>query len=1537
VSDGLTGTQIRDAIAAHVTAGTLRLAPGDLGALGSAAVDDVIRRFHGGALVASLGKPAAGATSVVYAHASVAPAAFPLYRGQATLDAVITFFAASTGIGLAVDAAMPPEWKLGDAFPALAPTDAGRLILADARIATDVTLPPGSVRIRATVPKPPEPLASAAGGALVLSGTCAVTSTNGDDPLPKLDLVTPAAALPLVGGVTLSAALAVRSTVLAASGDDVARLLVCVELDADLHTPQLDVPITIGLTADSPVLPVFLDRRRAVPPIHSLGQLSGMTAGADPGTALVAAGTPIGTLSLDWVSFSLDTSTWQLSDLQVAVGLGTKWPIIDGIIELEGLFARVRLANLLDPKSLSVAAGARLGVASGTIVAMVELPAKVVRATLEPGTAIEIGHFMERFAPGAVLPGTGTIRIDAFDLEADVGSKAYSLACEADGRLTIVQGFEIDQLSFAARYASGELEELRFGSVFTIAGAKLYLSAGRIGKSWELAGGTFDEHGIDLSELATGIAGAFDVHLPASLPHAGLKDLELRYRTGDGSMGLKGEIDVLGHEDALLKKVVGKVHVDKDANGWTGGIHGEAKLGDSVFTVGYDFQATARKLTADWTATGEETFGIATLAGLVGAHPAIPKGLDLGLTQVGFAYEIDARALTVKARSKTYGRAAFALRSGTFAFGVDVPLRVTLADLPVVGSSIPDGDKLGIAGLGAWILSGPLSKAQADPLRADLAAQKDYPSLPDGDVTTPVMLFGKLRAGDREIALVLPVGGGVAQAPAPSPQLAPPGANLPSPPTPALPSPPTPGPPLPATPPADGTRWFAVGRTFGPFHFERVGIHYVSDGSNTLYVAIDASIALGPLTLSLLGLAIGSPLTSFSPKFTLRGLGLSYVQGSLTIAGALYSVPTEQLAKGTAWKYNGVAVVKAASFGLAAIGSYAQLESGQPSLFLFAQLDAPLGGPPPLFVTGLMGGFGYNRSLAIPAQDEVLDFPLLSLGAPPAPGKKAPAQDPGKVLAILEDPAARPRGQGKPWIEESPGEVWFAAGLTFTSFGFVETSALLVAELGHRLVFALLGVSRLRLPKDGTDKTTYAYVELEIEAVLAPDEGVFGLTAVIGPSSYVIAPACHLTGGFAFFVWFGKNPNAGQFVITLGGYHPAFVPPDGYPSEPRLGFNWAVTSEVTVKGGAYFALTPSCVMAGGSLEATFRAGALEAWFTAQADMLVAWHPFSFSVHIAVSIGISYRLDLGAVTKTLSVSVGASVDLWGPPTSGEVTVHLWFVSFTVHIGAAAASAADERLEWPGVRHLLPEAICTATPVSGLNRTLDAPAGHQGKAWVVRATGFAFRTESAIPATKLQIGSRQISGLASAVDVRPMNVTGATSTHSATLKRAGDGTVVDLGGWSPEAQKRRLPESIWGTPQVDTKGHFTQRPQKASAATVEGTVGALLSIPAPDYESPTGLVPLSELAYEPVRPPEHPTVDGFAPLVIAPLATTDFVPTFSDTTVGTIVKIADAPAKDARTALAVALTDAKLYAGPDGELTQLGRNADASYADPPLVLA
>ena len=531
-----------------------------------------------------------------------------------------------------------------------------------------------------------------------------------------------------------------------------------------------------------------------------------------------------------------------------------------------------------------------------------------------------------------------------------------------------------------------------------------------------------------------------------------------------------------------------------------------------------------------------------------------------------------------------------------------------------------------------------------------------------------------------------------------------------------------------------------------------------------------------------MGLAVGSPLKAFDPKFHLDGLGIAFSQDPLEIAGAFLSVPGSRLGDGEAFRYDGAAVVRAESFALSAVGSYAQGVDGHPSMFVFAELDAPLGGPPPFFVTGLMGGFGYNRSLRIPRQDEIFQFPFVTGLAGPA-GKGTPEG----VLTALEGG----------WLHDEAGVDWLAAGVHFTSFEVVDTRALLIAEFGRELQLALVGLSKLRLPQEGEE---FAYLELELEAVLKPQEGFFGLSAELSPNSFVISPACRLTGGFAFYVWFAGD-HAGDFVLTLGGYHPQFTPHDWYPKEPRLALSWPVSDLVTIAGEAYFALTPSCVMGGGGLRVLFHDGALQAWLTASADFLVAWKPFRYSAQAGVSVGVSYRVDWWWLKKTFSVELGAQLSMWGPPTGGRARISWWVISFTVGFGPDPP-AADAVKTWSQFAPLLPAAadLCKVTIQSGL-----LPGKVDGDP-VVRADSLQLVTECAVPAARLELAGRATKQpfltAAAKPAIRPLQLIAVDSAHTLHVKDPG-GSEVDLeaDGWTVKERKRNLPEALWGTPLGD----------------------------------------------------------------------------------------------------------------------------------------
>ena len=199
---------------------------------------------------------------------------------------------------------------------------------------------------------------------------------------------------------------------------------------------------------------------------------------------------------------------------------------------------------------------------------------------------------------------------------------------------------------------------------------------------------------------------------------------------------------------------------------------------------------------------------------------------------------------------------------------------------------------------------------------------------------------------------------------------------------------------------------------------------------------------------------------------------------------------------------------------------------------------------------------------------------------------------------------------------------------------------------------ALLGLSTLTLPAKAADPV--AQIQLALEVSFSSGSGLLAVAGQLTNNSYVLSPDGRLTGGFAFYLWFGGE-HAGDFVITLGGYNPQFALPTHYPNVPRLGLTWQVTQELSITGGLYFALTANAVMAGGKLSAVWNSGSVRAWFTYWADFLMTLTPFHYYVVGGIDIGAAFTVRTRFFSLSQTIHVGVTLELWGPPFAGRAVV------------------------------------------------------------------------------------------------------------------------------------------------------------------------------------------------------------------------------------------------------------------------------------------
>ncbi|MBS0169983.1 MAG: hypothetical protein JSR62_06475 [Nitrospira sp.] len=583
-----------------------------------------------------------------------------------------------------------------------------------------------------------------------------------------------------------------------------------------------------------------------------------------------------------------------------------------------------------------------------------------------------------------------------------------------------------------------------------------------------------------------------------------------------------------------------------------------------------------------------------------------------------------------------------------------------------------------------------------------------------------------------------------------------------------------------------------VGRTIGPITFRKVRFESRDDSrGKRVYVLLDASLGSGGFELDLHGFNLNFPLTlplelTKDPgKITqigvgLDGLSIAYSNPTLAVSGGF--ARTKATAPYEDYLYEGHLLIKTQVFQIAVVGSYGTIKVGEekkPSLFLYGAYVGVVGGPPAFFVTGLALGGGYNMRLALPPVEQVAEFPLVTAVTNPAKFEMAKLRD-----AVLP----------------SAGDYWVAIGVKFTSFKIADSFALLSVAFGNRLQFALLGLTKLTLPPGPASGNCAVYAELQIRAVLDPDAGVFSIEGRLTDNSFVFDARIRLTGGFAFFVWFGKAKEAGDFVISLGGYHPEFLPPPHYPVVPRVGIRAQLSKELTIVGEAYLALTPSCLMAGLKLAAVFESGNLTAAFLAYADFLIAWAPFRYDAKIGMGIAIIYRSF-----RTFKLEIAARLHIWGPPFAGTATVTLWILSFTVEFGNTK-SAPPPALGWDDFQKaFLPPPAKTVTGVyyaslntiritEGLVREVKKDTqGVERTYRIANPHELMIETDSVVPCTDVTLGNQKQRGT-STLGIRPMAKTSLTSVHAVSLKTSAGGNV-EGSFTAVQWSRKSYPEALW----------------------------------------------------------------------------------------------------------------------------------------------
>ncbi|HEY2672070.1 MAG TPA: DUF6603 domain-containing protein, partial [Rugosimonospora sp.] len=705
-------------------------------------------------------------------------------------------------------------------------------------------------------------------------------------------------------------------------------------------------------------------------------------------------------------------ATNPVARLAATVHTGAQWAITDRLT-----IAGIDITFTVEPTGPSVVATGLIDIAG---VASLEINAdsqtRMIGARLRAGDPpLPVRTVYTALAGGDAthLPDLAVARYEStVTLPASDAPLAVSSLLQLGGTWPVTDGVVLSDIGFDVSHSSARTT-FEAAATFRLDTIDVSVRAGYDSTDgWRFAGQTGTGLQIPIGKLIDSLSRQFArIELPAAL--AGLTVSNLRAAFGtkstDVTFGAEATFPVGADQSA---DILVSITFKKGAAGYEGTFGGQLTIGELAFDLRFAASSTDTRFVATYQGTGAaRTIGVSHLVAAVSADVAalVPTDLTIELNDAILAVNRTTAGTTVLV-------------------GLDLGARLDLSGLPLVGQMLPDDQTASIEDLRLLVATGNLDRAGVaaiNTLLPDAVAKLPTPSAPPDpgtpDVAVPrgLTVSARLNLGGTPQTLALPVTAGAGSGT---------GGNQPA--TPAAPV---------AVTSSDTARWFTLQKTLGPLYLARIGVRYQDA---VLWVLLDAALSAMGLTISLDGLALGSPVDRFDPRFDLRGLGIDYRNPAIEIGATFLRTTVTDDQGGTYDEYDGAAVLRAKALTLSAIGSYAYLD-GHPSLFIYAVLDYPIGGPSFFFVTGLAAGFGYNRALIVPPVEGVAQFPLVAEATKGADNslEAAPTDNPAQRVAA-ELAALRSA------VPPSIGQNFLAVGIRFTSFQMLDSFALLTVAFG---------------------------------------------------------------------------------------------------------------------------------------------------------------------------------------------------------------------------------------------------------------------------------------------------------------------------------------------------------------------------------------------------------------------------------------------------------------------------------------------------------
>ena len=461
----------------------------------------------------------------------------------------------------------------------------------------------------------------------------------------------------------------------------------------------------------------------------------------------------------------------------------------------------------------------------------------------------------------------------------------------------------------------------------------------------------------------------------------------------------------------------------------------------------------------------------------------------------------------------------------------------------------------------------------------------------------------------------------------------------------------------------------------GPLSINAIGFKY-DQSTSEAEIFFDAAIKFGGFNAILKGFGLRFPVSAIGKwdytnfSLLISGLEVSLVDPPITVAGEFIKEDPDS--------YFGGLVVGIEPYSFVAGGYYGTAtdpvtKQSFKSMFVFLMVNGPIASIEVVSLSGLKAGFGHNSQITLPKVAEVPTWCFLQ-------DTDKDSTTPLKILDAFS-------GQSPQWIAPANGPMWFAAGVTGQLMNSISLEAVVVVSITTSdLILSVLAEAIATVPLDEPNAAQQlARIDLGIIAQIDFTKGVASIEGQLSPSSFLLNQNCHLTGGFAIYYWFAGSGHEGDWVLSVGGYHPAYSKPAWYPSVVPVGISWQYDGSLSINGSTYLAITPKCFMAGAHMALVYNSGRINASLTAYADFLVNYSPFAFTAGVGAHIAFSYRAGVGCLSHTFNFNFGVDIDVHGPPLAGVIHISVAVVSFDIYFGQSRT--VPDPIDWSGFVALL----------------------------------------------------------------------------------------------------------------------------------------------------------------------------------------------------------------------------------------------------------